>query len=293
MALKAHRVRLGVFFVSIMGLFIAVIVWLAGGFSTTASTSYACYFGWSVGGLNVGSTVNYNGVPVGSVTSIEIAPDGRLVKVTLRIDDDKFMVDETIVASLYITGITGLQNVNLESLPESELRLWSQEDLSFRSDLQVIPVRSGTVQSVTTGLNRIFEMLNHVDAKELNDQAIIALTRLNQMLEDLQTDSLSCRLTSALDNLDRLLVTYNELGVELTLAVRHFKDQVEPVTEDIHIFTSQLVLLADLLHYMADDLDDTFRNTGVILNEISIMLPRLNRLLEGSSSGSRGEEIWR
>ncbi|MEA3266818.1 MAG: MlaD family protein, partial [Candidatus Fermentibacteria bacterium] len=165
MALRANKLRLGIFFVLVMTLFVGAIFWLVGGFTKDPSTEYACYYAWSVSGLNVGSAVNYNGVPVGSVVSIGIAPDGRLVEVVLQIVDDKFMVDSTIVASLYVTGITGLQNVNLESLPDSVSRKYESHQLSFQSDLPVIPVRSGTVQSVTTGITRLFEIMESIDAK--------------------------------------------------------------------------------------------------------------------------------
>lgn len=292
MALRANRFRLGIFFVLVMGVFIAAIFWLVGGFSRAESTSYACYFGWSVGGLNVGTSVNYNGVPVGSVTSIEIAPDGRLVKVVLKIEDEKFRVDSTIVASLYITGITGLRNVNLESLPVSSSRLWTQDQLTFESDMPVIPVQSGTMQSVTTGLNRVFEILEQVDAKTLNDQAILALTRINRILETIECDSLSCRVSGTIDNIDNLLITYNQLGIELTAAARDIKGDIDPLISDIHEFTEKLSELSALMEYLADDLEDTFNDTGTILHEFSVLLPRVNRMLEGFSAGSGGEDIW-
>lgn len=293
MSLRANRLRLGVFFVVIMAVFIASIFWLAGGFSRAATTHYACYFGWSVGGLNTGSSVNYNGVPVGSVTSIEIAPDGRLVKVVLKIDNEKFKVDDTIVASLYITGITGLQNVNLESLPDSSARLWSQDQLSFQSNIPVIPVKSGTMQSMTTGLNRLYEILEQVDAKNLNEQAIMALTRMNRMLESLEGDSLGGRLTETIDNINTLLTTYNDLGIELTASARSIREGIDPLVADVHEFTTQLNELSSLLDYLADDLESTFNETGVILHEFSILLSRVNRMLGGFSASSGGEDIWR
>ncbi|MCD6587433.1 MAG: MCE family protein [Candidatus Fermentibacteraceae bacterium] len=293
MALQANKLRLGVFFVLIMTLFIGAIFWLVGGFTKDPSTEYACYYPWSVSGLNVGSSVNYNGVPVGSVISIGIAPDGRLVKVVLQIVDDKFKVDETIVASLYVTGITGLRNVNLESLPDSIGRQYRQDQLSFESDLPVIPVRSGTVQSVTTGITRLFEIMESIDAKELNDQAILALTRINVILEDVEYDSIGFRISSTIDKIDLLLITYNNLGVELSSALGGMTGDVAPLLSDIHSFMDELTVLSSTLSYMADDLESTFDDTEVILHEISVMLPTLNRMLEGLFSSSSGEDVWR
>ncbi len=293
MALHANKLRLGIFFVAIMTLFIGAIFWLVGGFSKDPSTNYACYYAWSVGGLNVGSSVNYNGVPVGSVVSIGIAPDGRLVKVVVQIVDDKFKVDDTIVASLYVTGITGLKNVNLESLPDSVSRQYGQHQLSFSSDFPVIPVRSGTVQSVTTGITRLFEIMESIDAKELNDQAILALTRINTILEDMECDSLGCRISNTMDRVDNLLLTYNNLGIELTSAVGDVKGDILPFMTDLQSFMDELTELSGTITYIADDMENSFDDTEVILQEISIMLPTINRMLEGFTSGSSGEDVWR
>lgn len=293
MALHANKLRLGIFFVLIMTLFVSAIFWLVGGFTKDPSTNYACYYAWSVSGLNVGSSVNYNGVPVGSVVSIGIAPDGRLVEVILQIVDDKFRVDSTIVASLYVTGITGLRNVNLESIPDSVSRLYGQHQLAFDSDLPVIPVRSGTVQSVTTGITRLFEIMESIDAKELNDQAILALTRINTILEDLECDSLGCRITNTMCNVDRVLVTYNDLGLELASALKGVEGDIAPLMDDIQSFMDELTELSGTITYIADDMETTFDDTEVILREISVMLPTINRMLEGFISGSSGEDIWR
>jgi phospholipid/cholesterol/gamma-HCH transport system substrate-binding protein len=293
MALQANKLRLGVFFVLVMTLFIGAIFWLVGGFTKDPSTEYACYFAWSVSGLNVGSAVNYNGVPVGSVVSIGIAADGRLVKVVLQIVDDKFMVDETIVASMYVTGITGLRNVNLESLPDSVSRKYTRSQLSFEPDLPVIPVRSGTVQSVTTGITRLFEIMESLDAKELNDQAILALTRINTILEDLEFDSLGFRISTTMENVDQVFITYNNLGQELSSALGGMKGDVAPLLADIQSFMDELSVLSGTLSYMADDMENAFGDTEAILREISVMLPTLNRMLEGLFSSSSGEDVWR
>ncbi len=50
--------------------------------------------------------------------------------------------------------------------------------------------------------------------------------------------------------------------------------------------------LSAILGYLADDLQDTFDDTGVILHEFSVFMPRLNRLLEGISPGDSGEDFW-
>ena len=292
MALHANKLRLGIFFVVIMAIFIVAIFWLVGGFSKPVSTDYACFFPWTVSGLNVGSSVNYNGVPVGSVTEIGIAQDGRLVRVILQIDDEKFKVDNTIVASLYMTGITGLKNVNLESLPDSVGRLNSASHLSFDCDDSVIPVKSGTVQSMTSGLQKVLTMLDALDVKELNDQAILALTTINGVLEDIGSDSIGCRVVVTIDKIDEVLETYNTLGIEMTSAILEVKGDVSPMMANLETFIDELTDLRVIITYLAEDMENTFDDTDVILHEVSVMLPRINRMLEGFTSNTSGEDIW-
>ncbi len=292
MALHANKLRLGIFFVVIMAIFIFAIFWLVGGFSKPISTDYACFFPWTVGGLNVGSSVNYNGVPVGSVIEIGIAQDGKLVRVILQIDDAKFKVDNTIVASLYMTGITGLKNVNLESLPDSVSRLNSASQLSFNCNDSVIPVKSGTIQSMTSGLYKVLEMLDSVDVEELNNQAILALTTINGMLEDIDSDSIGFRVTNTINKVDEVLETYNTLGIEMTNAVLEVKGDVSPIMASLETFIDELTDLRVVVTYLAEDLENTFDDTDVILQEVRVMLPIINRLLEGFSSGTSGEDIW-
>jgi ABC-type transporter Mla subunit MlaD len=64
---------------------------------------YVSYFDWSVSGLSPGGEVMYNGVLVGTVRSISIAPDGRLVQVLMEVDP-LFVVDSEITACLTATG---------------------------------------------------------------------------------------------------------------------------------------------------------------------------------------------
>lgn len=292
MALHANKLRLGIFFVIIMAIFIGAILWLVGGFTKPLSTDYSCFFPWTVGGLNVGSSVNYNGVPVGSVTEIGIAQDGRLVRVILQIDDEKFKVDNSIVASLYMTGITGLKNVNLESLPDSVSRLNSALQLPFECDDAVIPVKSGTIQSMTSGLYKVLEMLDSVDVEELNDQAILALTTINGVLDDLESDSLGCRMRNTMDRVDQILDTYNTLGIEMTNAITEVKGDISPVIANLQMFVDELTDLRVIITYLAEDMENTFNDTDAILYEIRVMLPTINRMLEGFSSGTSGEDIW-
>ena len=105
MSMEANRFRLGVFFFLGSLIAISVMVWLTGWFKSEATKSYVCYFSESVQGLEEGSSVRYNGVPVGTVDEIHVAPDGRLVEVMVSIDSE-FPVRSDLEARLVFVSIS-------------------------------------------------------------------------------------------------------------------------------------------------------------------------------------------
>ena len=157
MSMTGNKFKLGLFF-SIGVLFsIFLIFWLSGGFNEKQTTTYVSYFSWSVQGLSEGSNVTYNGVSIGHVAHIDIAEDGRLVEVLMKIRSD-FSVDSTIVAVMQLTGITGLKVVNLSADTSAYHDIRSNND-----EYQIIPVGEGTLQTVTTTLTRITQIIHEIE----------------------------------------------------------------------------------------------------------------------------------
>ncbi len=148
MSMTGNKFKLGLFFTA--GLFITVVLifWLSGGFREQNTVTYVSYFPWSVQGLNEGSNVLYNGVTVGHVSSIDIAPDGRLVEVLMKIRSD-FHMDSTIVATMQLIGITGLRIINLSADSVNRVR---RRHYSFQTDHEIIPVGEGAIQTLTSTL---------------------------------------------------------------------------------------------------------------------------------------------
>ena len=135
-------------------------------------------------------------------------------------------------------------------------------------------------------------MIDQIDMKELNDQTILALSRINTFLDSVEADSVNGRLFCTLDHLDQLLVTYNQLGIELTETVRVLKLDADPIVADIQEFTGRLDEITLQLQNMVYDLNDSFNNTNVVLQQLRELLPQVSRVLQGFSGSSSGEDVW-
>ena len=90
----------------------AAIIWINASRYFEKGTRYVTFFNESVQGLSKDSEVKYQGVTVGRVEEIRIAPDNKTVAVVMLINL-KDNLPRKVVAQLNMTGITGLMFVNL------------------------------------------------------------------------------------------------------------------------------------------------------------------------------------
>lgn len=104
----------GAFVIFLLASFIIAIIWLSSGFSTQQNTTYLVYMQESVSGLSPDSEVEFNGVDVGSVKSVELnEKNPQLVEVLIEIKNNTPITRGTI-ATLSSRGLTGVVYVALK-----------------------------------------------------------------------------------------------------------------------------------------------------------------------------------
>lgn len=101
-------------FVVILGITLIVIpLWLSSGMSGKHYNIYEVLMKESVSGLNVNSSVKYNGVDVGYVSNIAIdAKDPTQVKILLNIEEGT-PINTSTIATLMVQGLTGVAYISL------------------------------------------------------------------------------------------------------------------------------------------------------------------------------------
>ncbi|HOA05703.1 MAG TPA: MlaD family protein [Candidatus Fermentibacter daniensis] len=271
MSLEASRFRLGLFFTLGSVMFVAAMIWLAGWFSGGISLTYACYFSESVQGLEEGSTVRYNGVPVGRVKTINVAPDGRLVEVVMEIEQS-FEVRDDLAARLDMTGITGLRVVNLRRpSPNEEVR----RDLPFESRYRTIPVVKSSMETLELALSRIMEIMSEMDAKRLSDLTIELLSNVNAMFESDSIDMLMSRLNLAVSRIDTLTIVYTGLGRNLNRIVEGSGDDVSSVIADFRTMAAGLNELMAAITPIMDGLDDVVSEGNLLTSRMRLLIERI------------------
>lgn len=113
METKANHVLIGAFTLAIAAALLMFALWAAKYASDSGFTEYNVVFREAVTGLSVGGVVQYNGITVGAVRELSLAPDDPrqvIARIRLRAGTP---VKEDTEARLAFTGLTGVAFIQL------------------------------------------------------------------------------------------------------------------------------------------------------------------------------------
>jgi phospholipid/cholesterol/gamma-HCH transport system substrate-binding protein len=211
MATARTKFSVGLFVVAGLALGVVTIISLGMTKILDRGTTYVTFFDESVQGLNVDSPVKYRGVPIGRVSSIQVAPDSRLIEVVMDIDRDVTIKPDS-EARLSAVGITGSMFVNLDIRPEENP---GQSPLiTFETEYPVIPSTPSDITQVMNSISVLYNRLLEIDLKGIADRIKESLDHFNLALDDLALGELSRDARSTLQSIDTLV---NDPGWKATL----------------------------------------------------------------------------
>lgn len=168
METRAHYVAVGGFVVTIIFLAFATVLYLGRAQLSAQYVRYDIYFKGAVTGLSVGAPVQYAGIPVGHVVSIEVDPNNvEQIKVEVEIDSGT-VIKSDAVAGLESNLLSGVSVIQISGGKKDSPALVAKEGewypviKSRRNDLALVYTR---VPKLLDRTNELIENLNDV----LND----------------------------------------------------------------------------------------------------------------------------
>lgn len=210
METKANYVLIGAFTLIVATALLLFGLWAAKYSSERSWQDYQVVFREAVTGLSVGSPVQYNGIAVGSITKLSLAPnDPRQVIARIRLESDTPVKTDTR-AKLAITSLTGPAIIQLSGGTPQAPALTSVDT----RDAPLIQTTPSALQNISDTANRIVERLDQV----LSDKNVASITATLAHLQAVsgsmadRDQGLQALLVSARDaarNLDRTLDTTN------------------------------------------------------------------------------------
>jgi phospholipid/cholesterol/gamma-HCH transport system substrate-binding protein len=222
----------GVFVISLMAVTIFTIIWLSSGFSSNVTKMYKVYMTESVSGLNIDSPVEYNGVSVGAVKSIELnQKNPQLVEVLLSIKQNTPITEGT-VATLNVKGLTGIAYIALQDKGLSTTPLVALEG----QDYPIIKTAPSFFLRLDTAITKLNENLHSVS------------TSIRMLLDQENLRSFK----EILINIRQLTGSLAANGKEFTTimqntaaASRQFGPLMQSSSDAIQVFTSQTLPAAN------------------------------------------------
>jgi phospholipid/cholesterol/gamma-HCH transport system substrate-binding protein len=302
-AKRTTEFTVGLFVAGGMALAIVAVVWLGMSRFLEKGSYYAAYFNESVQGLDRDSPVKYRGVAVGRVQSIEVAPDGKLIQVMLKIESGQKLDSET-VAQLKVVGITGSMFIELDRRKKGEPD--RSPPLNFPSKYPIVATMPSDISMLLQGIGDFMGQIKSLDLKGISDKLKQTLDSSNQVIADADMKNLSASLAVVLSkastNLDRLQSTLGRIEKIAADNERQIKGSIEQLQQSLVNMNSLLAKSSALvsgsdaaLVQLRPNLFSAVQNMEKVTEGLNHLLEQLgqqpSRLLYGQPPRLRQEEF--
>jgi phospholipid/cholesterol/gamma-HCH transport system substrate-binding protein len=259
----------------IVGLFVTLaflitaflIVWINASKYFEQGSMYVSFFNESVQGLSKDSEVKYQGVKVGRVTDIRIAPDNKTVAVYMLINlrDD---LPRRVVAQLTMTGITGLMFVNL--IPRQPGKRVLSPKITFATEYPVIPSEPSEISQILTGVKEVVESVKKADLGATIKEIREAAAGIKNLSQGVDVKQLIAKADSAMGYLRNALK-----GVDKTIA----QGKLNSILADTH---NAVKGASTLMHNLnssvaASKIPDTVKSVRLTLSDARGLIDKLKR----------------
>jgi phospholipid/cholesterol/gamma-HCH transport system substrate-binding protein len=250
METRAHYVAVGAFVLAVIFLAFVAVLWLGRTEFAEDTKRYYIFFKGSVAGLNKGSQVQYNGIPVGRVVDIRVDPDNlEQIQVTVEIDTSIVHIKSDAQAFLETNILNGISTVQIRG--------------GTREAAELVPRTGRKYAIITAGRTELEEVK----------------ASLPELVADLK---------AAAHSLNNLLDEENRQAVSDTLRnVRSITGAlVEPskdVAEVVNNANKAVVEIRSLFH----DLEQSYMEKGGLKDQLSQTLGDADRLAKNLTDASR------
>lgn len=234
METKANYVLIGAFTLIASVALLLFALWAAKYSSEKEWQAYAVVFNEPVTGLSEGSSVQYNGISVGTVETLRLSPeDPRRVIATLRVQDDAPVKTDTR-AKMSQSGITGPPFIQLTGGSPKAPWLAAVD----RREIPVIRTEPSALQNIADTANRLVSRLDAVLSEE-------NIRRVSNTLANIE--ALTGSMASQREDLRLIIADARVSSAELRSTLTRADDVVGDVDRE----------LADKLPQLVGKLDST------------------------------------
>ncbi len=159
----------------LIGLFVLIgsvviigsLIWLGANQFLKEQVFYVTYFDTSVEGLEKGSAVKYQGVPCGSVKTIKVAPDGKLVEVVMQLDP-KINIKDSLRVQPALAGIAGGKFLQLH-YPSNPGLSEAHPTTNFDSPYPLIKSAPSGLEEIEIAMREVMNNFMQINTGEISE----------------------------------------------------------------------------------------------------------------------------
>lgn len=265
MEIKSNNVLIGAFTIStIIGAFL-VILWVSGLQLNRQFAYYKIIFDGSVSGLSESGAVQYNGLPVGKVRSLQLM-DRNPNKVVAIIEvDARTPVKEDSVAQLELSGLTGVAFIQLTGGSPDSAELVARDG----EDYPIIRAAPSSLQDLLRSGPATLQSANEL-LRELNKLVVENQKSINESLANAAI--MSQALAASSDDVTKAIGQLAQASVHLNSISRN-ADRL--MKDDVKAFIGDAREAARAYREVAEELDAILKQGGPGVGAGLAQLPQL------------------
>ncbi|HVI57315.1 MAG TPA: MlaD family protein [Luteimonas sp.] len=238
METKANYVLIGAFTILVTLFLLGFALWAAKYSSDKSWREYDVVFREPVTGLTNGSSVQYNGIAIGTIESLKLAPnDPRAVIARLKLQADAPIKTDTR-AKLSMTSLTGSPIIQLTGGDPRSPRLLETPG----NEVPIILTEPSALQNIADTANRLVERLDRM----LSDQNVRRISATLDNIETLtgsladQREDLTALVANARRASEQLNTTLDTTNRALTDVDREFVQKLPGLVERLDATLAKL-----------------------------------------------------
>ena len=257
METRAHHILVGTFAIVAFLLGLAFVLWLS---KTSADREFRYYdvvFTEAVTGLSKGGLVQYNGIKVGEVTQLKLAPDDpRKVVARVRLDGDTPIKVDT-EAKLGLLSVTGVAFIQFSGGSPKSKPLLPTEALP----VPIIVAKESALSKLISSGEDIVTSVNE------------SLLRVGQLLSKENVDHVS----ATLEHLDQIASTIADQRGDMAQALRQLADSSKELKSTLSTLHTMASTTNELIN---TDVRRVMASTDKAINAIERVAGSTEQLLD-------------
>ena len=251
METKANYVLIGAFTIAVTLFLLLFALWAAKYSSDRSWNEYHVVFREPVTGLTEGSSVQYNGIAVGTVDDLMLAPnDPRQVIARLKVQANAPVKSDTR-ARLSMTSLTGPPIIQLTGGSPQAAPLVAGPD----GAPPVIETEASALQNIADTANRLVERLDQMLSEE-------NVERVTATLDNIQ--NMTGAIAEQREDMREILINARTASEQLTVTMSTANRTLDTFDRE---FTQQLPSLVARIDTTLTKLDSAAGGADAILNE--------------------------